>query len=128
MPSKRESQMKLLEHSKAKIMLLKKYLEKYIDIIANDGYTEKINVYDLFCGEGIYPNQGEGSPIAILKTIKDLHYVNKAKNQKLINVDVTFNDIDQIKVDSLKKAIADKHLHYSDFGSMTFSNIDYKDI
>lgn len=128
MPSKKDSQVKLLEHSKAKIMLLKKYLEKYINIIANDGYTEKINVFDLFCGEGIYPNQGEGSPIAILKTIKELHYIYKAKNPKPINVDVTFNDIDESKIDNLKKTIADKHLHYQEFGALNFVNSDYKEI
>jgi three-Cys-motif partner protein len=79
---KRKSQKVMLDHSKAKVLLLQKYFEKYLNIIVNDGYTQKINVFDLFCGEGVYENEGEGSSIAILRTLKDLHFINKAKHKR----------------------------------------------
>ncbi|MBK7882939.1 MAG: hypothetical protein IPJ81_03330 [Chitinophagaceae bacterium] len=66
MGRKRESQIVMLEHSKAKIELLEKYLQKYLNIISNDGFTNKINLFDLFCGEGIYENGGEGSPVILI--------------------------------------------------------------
>ncbi len=128
MPKKRKSQIAMLNHSKAKVLLLQKYLEKYLNIIANDGYTQKINVFDLFCGEGIYENEGEGSPIIILKTLKDLHFINKAKNKDLIKVDLYFNDKDEFKIEKLKSIISDKKLHYKSFGKITYHSKDYKEI
>lgn len=127
MAKKKKSQVVMLDHSKAKVLLLQKYLEKYLNIIANDGYTEKINVFDLFCGEGIYENNGEGSPIAILRTLKDLHFINKAKN-KDIKVDLYFNDKDEFKIQKLTSVIEEKKLHYPDFGKITYRSKDYKEV
>jgi|SRR5688572_30692835 len=118
----------MLDHSKAKVMLLQKYLEKYLNIMANDGFTEKIYVFDLFCGEGVYENEGEGSPIAILKTLKDLHFISKAKNKKIPKIDLYFNDKDEFKIEKLKNVISDNKLHYSEFGKLTFRAKDYKEI
>jgi three-Cys-motif partner protein len=126
--SKRKSQLVMLDHSKAKILLLQKYLEKYLNIITNDGHTKKVYVFDLFCGEGIYENEGEGSPIAILKTLKDLHFINKAKNKEIIKVDLYFNDKDEFKIEKLKSIVADKKLHYKDFGNINYRSKDYKQI
>ncbi len=125
---KKKVQKMMLDHSKAKVLLLKKYFEKYLNIIANDGYTQKINVFDLFCGEGIYENEGEGSPLAILRTLKDLHFINKAKSKNIIKVDLYFNDKDEFKIEKLRNIITDKKLHYESFGKITFRNKDYKEI
>lgn len=128
MTKKRKSKVTMLDHSKAKVLLLQKYLEKYLNIIANDGFTKKINVFDLFCGEGIYENDGEGSPIAILRTLKDLHFINKAKNKEIVKVDLYFNDKDEFKIQKLQSIISEKKLHYKDFGKITYRAKDYKEI
>ena len=94
MSKKQNAQKLLLEHSKAKVELLGKYLDRYLNIIANDRYTQKIKVYDLFCGEGEYNNGGKGSPLIILKAISDLHLLNKAHNKTIPPVDIRFNDLD----------------------------------
>lgn len=57
----------LLKHSEAKVRLLGEYLKRYLNIISNDGYTEQIEIHDLFCGEGLYENGGEGSPLVIMR-------------------------------------------------------------
>ncbi|HVU57473.1 MAG TPA: three-Cys-motif partner protein TcmP [Puia sp.] len=124
----RKSQVVMLDHSRAKVELLRKYLEKYLNIIANDGFTQRINVFDLFCGEGIYENGGNGSPIEILKVLKDLHTHNKAKLEKIPKVDIYFNDKNAEKIEKLKKAISELDLHSIDYGNLHFSNKDYKDI
>lgn len=126
MAKKRESQIMMLDHSKAKVELLEKYLQKYLNIISNDGYTEKINLFDLFCGEGVYENGGEGSPIVSLRVLKDLHFINKAKNKSIPKVDLCFNDIDEAKIEKLKGHISDKKLHYPEFGKVYFRSKDYK--
>ena len=118
----------MLDHSKAKVLLLQKYLEKYLNIISNDGFTQKINVFDLFCGEGIYENEGEGSPLAILRTLKNLHYINKAKQKELVKIDLYFNDNDEFKIEKLKSIISDKKLHNTSFGNITYRSKDYKEI
>jgi len=118
----------MLDHSKAKIELLEKYLEKYLNIIANDKYTKKIHVFDLFCGEGVYENNGEGSPIAILRVLKQLHFVNKAKNVDIPKVDLVFNDKDKLKIEKLESIIKEKKLHYDFFGKLSFRSKDYKEI
>ena len=48
---KKDVKRNLLNHSEIKIRLLREYLKRYLNIIANDGYTERIKIYDLFCGE-----------------------------------------------------------------------------
>jgi three-Cys-motif partner protein len=122
------SQTTMLDHSKAKVKLLSKYLEKYLNIISNDGFTKKISVFDLFCGEGIYKNDGEGSPIAILRVLKELHFINKAKNKPIPQVDLLFNDIDEFKIQKLKSIIEEKNLYYESFGKLNFRSKDYKQI
>lgn len=127
MPPKR-SQVTMLEHSKAKVLLLKRYLEKYLNIIANDGFTQRIDIFDLFCGEGIYENNGIGSPIGILDALKDLHTINKAKVRNIPKVNLYFNDFDKSKVEKLKKTIENKKLHENAYGEIHYRDKDYKEL
>lgn len=123
-----DSKADLLEHSEAKVKLLGKYVSKYFNIISNDKVTNRIEYYDLFCGEGVYENGGEGSPIVTLRALKDLHFINKAKNNVIPPINVHLNDIKPKKIDKLKQVIADKKLHYDDFGKLTYSTEDYKNL
>ncbi|MBA4320939.1 MAG: hypothetical protein C0412_21320 [Flavobacterium sp.] len=77
--NKRDVKINLLQHSKAKIRLLGGYLKRYLNIIVNDSYIERIKIFDVFCGEGVYRNQGEGSPLVILHLVKDIYLDNKVK-------------------------------------------------
>jgi len=126
--AKLDSQTTMLEHSQAKVKLLERYLVRYLNVISNDGFTEGINLYDLFCGEGVYDNGGEGSPIVTLKVLKNLHFSSEAKNRKLPKVNLLLNDIDPSKVEKLKGIIAEKKLHYPNYGSLNFENKDYKKV
>lgn len=126
--SKPKSQTMMLNHSKAKVKLLSKYLEKYLNIISNDGFTKRISVFDLFCGEGIYENDGEGSPIVILRVLKELHFVTKAKNKNIPKIDLLFNDIDEFKIQKLKAIIEERKLYYESFGQLNFRSKDYKQL
>jgi hypothetical protein len=44
----------LLEHSEAKVKLYGTYLAKYLNILARSRYVEKVFLFDLLCGEGIF--------------------------------------------------------------------------
>ena len=115
----------MFDHSKAKVELLKRYVSRYINIIANDGFTQKIRIYDLFCGEGVYTNGGLGSPIVILQEVKDLHFINKAKNKKIPPFSIHLNDIKPEKVSNLKANVSKMNLYYTEFGEVHYSSNDY---
>lgn len=125
--AKQNSKTNLLNHSEAKVLLLGEYIKRYINVIANDNHTKRIEIYDLFCGEGLYPDGGQGSPLVIAKSLKDLHFINQAKNTVFPIVDCYFNDKDKAKTENVKKAISDLSLHYDKFGKLDFTNIDYKE-
>ena len=115
----------MFEHSEAKVRLLDLYIRKYLNILSRAQGNEKVNLYDLFCGEGIYENGGEGSPIIFLKAIKDVYYSNQASGQKIIQVDCVFNDLKTWKTEKVKSIIESKKLHYPFFGDLRFRNVDY---
>lgn len=75
----------MYEYLDVKVKLLWFYLEKYINIFVLVKGVYIVEVYDLFCGEGIYNNGKEGSLVIILRLIKEIYY----KLRK--NFDVVFN-------------------------------------
>lgn len=91
----------LLEHSEAKVNLYGTYLAKYLNILSRNQYVERVFLFDLLCGEGIYGNGEKGSPIIALEAIKNHFYAN---NQSCPNMTVWLNDIgfSEIEADILK--------------------------
>ena len=63
--------------------------------------TPRIRSFDLFCGEGIYGDLGEGSPMVIMRTVKDTYYTRAAKSLRSPAIDCYFNDKDKAKVESV---------------------------
>lgn len=125
--NKKDVKTNLLNHSEAKVHLLGEYLKRYLNIISNDGYTEKINIYDLFCGQGEYENGGEGSPLVTLRKVKDTYFsIISNSNNKKPKIDCHFNDIDSLKIEVLKNSISSKSLHYPIIGNLELTSIDYQ--
>ena len=105
--SKRPSQVDMLEHSKAKVDLLKLYLTRYLNILSLAPFFSTIRLYDLFCGEGRYPNGGKGSPLVILDAIKSCLKVNE-RSQNPSRYTFHFNDVDQLKVEKVRIAVEEE--------------------
>ncbi len=122
----KESQQIMMPHSEVKIRLLKLYLERYLNVLTQSKYFGDINLYDLFCGEGIYEGEGKGSPIVILETIKEIFYANKSSGNSTDKFHCLFNDIEKWKVEKLQNEISKRNLHYSEIGKLRFSQKDYK--
>ena len=77
----------LEEHSKEKLAFYKKYLDLYLTVLINAKYTKSINIYDIFCGVGIYDGDGnKGSPVVAMECIKTqlrTHWKRRDKPIKL---------------------------------------------
>lgn len=117
----------LHDHSAAKVQLLGGYLKRYLNIISNDGYTDAIHMHDLFCGPGTYEDGGEGSPVVMLRNIKETYYTQIALGtRKKPKINCHFNDINPELIAKLKETIKEKSLYYSDFGTLNFTTKDYK--
>ena len=116
----------MLEHSKAKVRLLKTYLEAYLAVISNDGYTEAIHFIDMFCGEGIYPNGEEGSPLVIAKMLDNLCLARAGK--WIPKLHFTWNDVDVSKVAQVASRLAADKIACDPHVVLNQSNLEYLEI
>ncbi|HSZ85752.1 MAG TPA: three-Cys-motif partner protein TcmP [Puia sp.] len=114
----------LPEHSQAKVKLLGLYLDRYLNIISNLPYINGIKIFDLFCGEGLYSNGAHGSPLIILKALKDL-YLNRGTRTGPPQIDCNFNDIVPQKIEKLRNVVAEEELHKPFYGPLSYSTTDY---
>lgn len=94
----KESQKDMHEHSAKKVELLKRYLNEYLAVVGHDTYTEAIHCHDLFCGEGVYPNGGKGSPIIFAECLRA--WAPKCPRKRF---SLHYNDQDGNKVANVKK-------------------------
>ena len=118
----------LAEHSAVKVELLHTYLTIYLGIIGNLKYIEAIHVFDMYCNQGFFENGREGSPVQILKSVKDFFYTMKSRNMIPPPINCFFNDIDKNKIKHLENGVKAKpSLHDDDYGKRLYSTLDYND-
>jgi len=114
----------LEEHSKEKVAFYEKYLNLYLTVLINSQYVKAINLYDIFCGVGIYDGDGsKGSPIVAMECIKkqlNIHWKHKNKPISLL-----INDGDKSRVDIATKYI---EKHCNDKCMFSAFNLDSKEI
>jgi three-Cys-motif partner protein len=70
--SKKDAKKIVLPHSKAKLDLYRSYLEKYFAILGLAKGITKINLYDIFCGIGLYEDGNIGSPLIAVECVKKI--------------------------------------------------------
>ena len=68
---KKDAKQIVLPHSKAKLDLYRSYLEKYFAILGLAKGITKINLYDIFCGIGLYEDGNIGSPLIAVDCVKE---------------------------------------------------------
>lgn len=102
MAKKVDAKLIMLDHSKAKVELYSTYLSVYLNILSRVSFVNKIHLFDLMCGEGIYADNSKGSPIQAMETIKN-HYFSNGKSSP--NMDIWFNDKDKSEIEKDKNKI-----------------------
>jgi three-Cys-motif partner protein len=91
----------MLLHSEAKVEFLKKYLQRYLRILYRARTIQEINIFDVFCGTGIYDNGKKGSPIVSFEAISAIR--DQYDFDKTINLIV--NDSKAEKIDTVREHI-----------------------
>ena len=112
----------MLDHSKAKVELYSTYLSVYLNILSRAGFVNKIQLFDLMCGEGVYSDNSEGSPLQAMKTIKNHYYSNE---KKCPNMDIWFNDKDKSEIEKDKYKIERVQAACAKYYKPTNVNIKY---
>lgn len=101
MGKKNSSKNIMLPHSRAKVKFYKTYLEIYLRVLCNSPYIDVINIYDVFCGMGIYNDGGKGSPIEANDVIKDVCATFPSKTKICLHI----NDKSRKRVNAVKNYI-----------------------
>lgn len=118
----KETQRYLLKHSEVKVQLLSLYMERYLNILFLSEYIDKVILFDLFCGEGIYENEGKGSPIILLEAINNLPKHSNHQSE----FDLYFNDIKPKKIEKLKNEITARGLKSERVNTLEITVNDYQ--
>lgn len=95
----------VLPHSKAKLDLFKNYLEHYLRILSLAGFCRRINLYDIFCGSGMYADGNIGSPLIANECIKDTHSLLDTLKRPLKPITITVNDKEPDKIANVKSLL-----------------------
>lgn len=124
----KESQINPQEHSDIKVLLLRKYLEKYINILSLAPHVNEVDLHDLFCGEGVYENLKEGSPVIILNLITDIYNKNRDLISGRLKFNCKFNDWNAEKIAKLNTTIEKLKLLDNNILAIKLTNNDYNDV
>lgn len=116
MAKKQTSKDIMLAHSKAKVDYYQKYLARYLSIMSVARNIDEVNIFDVFCGRGIYADGGLGSPIRTVQTVKEVR--SNQPSEKRINI--YFNDAEIKFVKQVKKYINDNYPDNKEFCNITY--------
>lgn len=101
MNKKNNSKDIMLPHSRAKVKFYRTYLEIYLRVLCNSPHIDVINIYDVFCGMGIYKDGGKGSPIEANDVIKEVCATFPSTTKICLHI----NDISPKRVNAVRNYI-----------------------
>lgn len=90
--SKKETKNKIKPHTEAKLKFYICYLERYLPILFKSPFIEKINVYDMFCGQVLYDDGKESGAVRAFNKIKEVQKNNQDSNTEIT---LTLNDLNK---------------------------------
>ena len=93
----------VMPHTQAKLDLLAGYLEHYLRVLNLADSCKQINLFDIYCGTGIYDDGKKGSPLLILECIRKIR-AEKIGNKNIATpISLLVNDYDSQKIENVKK-------------------------
>lgn len=105
---KKDAKKIVLPHSKAKLDLYKSYLEKYFTILGLAKWVNKINIYDIFYGNGLYEDGNIGSPLIAVECVKENNLLFEKNGWQKKQIIINVNDGAKIKIENVKNLLKDE--------------------
>jgi len=96
----------VLPHSQSKLDLYKNYLVNYLKILTLTPYCSKINLFDIYCGIGLYEDGNIGSPLITNNSIKEVNQAVKLMGKTVKPITIYINDFDKEKIRNVESLIA----------------------
>jgi three-Cys-motif partner protein len=121
------SQETLMEHSAVKLQLLQNYMGAYLNILSRATGIRDIHLFDLFCGPGIYPDGGKGSPMILLQEIAQTNESLSGKTYAPTTFHCLFNDLSKERIEELKENVAKSGLNETHTIRMHYRNLEYRE-
>lgn len=103
--SRKAAQNTQLAHSLAKVQFYETFLNKYLRMLLSMPSVDEVNIYDVFCGRGVYENGTEGSSLRALSIINQILSEKKHAPQVTLHL----NDICEVHTQSVRNAINQKN-------------------
>jgi three-Cys-motif partner protein len=101
-PAPKTTRWKIEPHTRVKHLILQKYLEAWLPIMAS--HSGRIHFLDGFAGPGLYGGDEKGSPLIALETLINHPYFKKPLNHR--EVVLTFVEKGQARASALLAALA----------------------
>lgn len=98
----------VLPHSQAKLDLYKKYLEHYLRVLSLASFCTQINLYDIFCGIGLYEDGNIGSPLIAADRIKANNIYLGQMSKPVKQIHLSINDNQKDKIETVEKLLENK--------------------
>lgn len=106
----------MLAHSKAKVEYYQKYLSRYLSIMSVAKNIKEVNIFDVFCGRGVYADGGLGSPIRTVQTTKEVRANHPSDKQ----FNLYFNDAEFAFVKQVRNYINENYPDNKDFCNIMY--------
>src|SRR5690606_14502029 len=103
---KRETKNSIKKHTEAKLQFYIEYLNRYINILLASSWIERVNIYDLYCGAGLYEDGKIGSAIRAVDSI--ILAIQSRKSQSAATINLHLNDLSKNKTDKIREIISPK--------------------
>jgi three-Cys-motif partner protein len=101
-PSKNNAKDVVLPHSQAKLDLYENYLLHYLRVLGLSQFVSKINLFDIYCGIGVYKDGNIGSPLITNNCIKSTNDIIKQLGKQLKPITVNINDFEKHKIENVE--------------------------
>lgn len=115
----------ILPHTKAKLDLYENYLKVYLAILGATTWIKRINIFDIFCGTGVYKHGKAGSPIRAFECIKQNRAFFREKGWLLKEILLSVNDGNPKFVENVESYLTDKNKNIC---KLEFNKLDAKQI
>ncbi|MBA4719366.1 MAG: hypothetical protein HRO68_09840, partial [Nitrosopumilus sp.] len=89
---KKETKNTVKPHTEAKLKFYIHYLERYLPILFKTLYVNKINIYDMFCGQAVYEDGKTSGAVRAFNKIKEVQQNNPDSTTEIT---LTLNDLDK---------------------------------